>query len=117
MAEGMAKKILGESVRVESAGLSPILGRAADEAILVMQEVYGVDISRHIPKNIVEMPLREYELIVVLDSYVYNTIKKLATDLADRLLLWNIQDPYGSELDVYRQVAATIWSEIQEELL
>jgi protein-tyrosine-phosphatase len=98
-------------------GLSPILDSAADEAILVMQEFYDVDISGHIPKSVVEMPLREYDLIVVLDGYVYNTIKKLATDLADRLVLWNIQDPFGSELDVYRRVAETIWSKIQEELL
>lgn len=117
MAEGLAKKILDQSVKIESAGLSPILDTAADDAIRIMQEVYEVDISGHVPKNVVEMPLREYDLIIVLDSYVYNTIKKLAVDLADRLVLWNIQDPYGRDRDVYRQVAETIWSNIQEDLL
>ena len=117
MAEGMAKKALGESVSVESAGLSPILDSAADEAILVMNEYYGVDISDHTPKNVVEMPLREYDLIIVLDSYVHNTIKKLATDLTDKLMLWNIPDPYGSEQDAYRQAAEKIWNKIQEYLL
>ena len=117
MAEGMAKKALGKWITVESAGLAPSFDSATFEAVSTMKELYGVDISDHIPKNVVEMPLREYDLIIVLDSYVYNTIKKLAMDLADRLILWDIQDPYGSEPDVYRQVAEKIWSEIQEYLL
>lgn len=117
MAEGMAKKALGEWITVESAGLAPSFDSATFEAVLTVKELYGVDISDHVPKNVVEMPLRDYDLIIILDSYVYNTIKKLATDLTERLMLWDIQDPYGHELDVYHKVAETIWNKIQEYLL
>ena len=117
MAEGMAKKALGDRIRVESAGLAPSFDSATPEAVRTVKELYSVDISHHVPKNVVEMPLRDYDLIIVLDSYVHNTIKKLATDLKDKLMLWDIEDPYGSELDVYRRVAEKIWNKIKEELL
>jgi protein-tyrosine phosphatase len=117
MAEGMAKKALGEKIAVESAGLAPSFDSATFEAVWTVRELYGVDISHHVPKNVVDMPLRDYDLIVVLDTYVYNTIKKLAEDLTDKLMLWDIQDPYGSELGVYHQVAETIWEKIQDCLL
>lgn len=117
MAAGMAKKLLGERVTVESAGLAASFDSATTEAVLTMKELYGVDISDHVPKNVIEMPLREYDLIIVLDSYVYDTVKKLATDLSDRLILWDLPDPYGREIGVYRQVAEKILTKIQEYLL
>jgi protein-tyrosine-phosphatase len=117
MAEGMAKKILDKDVKIDSAGLSPILDGAAEEAIRIMRELYEIDISGHVPKNIVETPVREFNLIIILDTYVHNMIKKLAPDLGDQLLLWDIPDPYGRELDVFRSVAEMIWGNIQKELL
>jgi len=117
MAEGMAKKVMDEGIRIESAGLSPVLHGAADEAILVMRELYDADISGHVPRNIIETPFREFDLIIILDNYVHKTMKRLAPDLADRLMLWSIPDPYGSDVTVYRQVAAEIWNKIQEQLL
>jgi len=116
MAEGLAKQALDDSIRIESAGLSPVLDRAAEEAILVMKELFGVDISEHMPRNITETSFRDFDLIVVLDAYVHKTLKRLASELTDKLVLWDIEDPYGSDLAVYRQVAEKIWDKIQNHL-
>jgi len=116
MAEGLAKQAFDDSIRIESAGLSPVLDRAAEEAILVMKELFRVDISEHVPRNITETSFRDFDVIIVLDTYVHNTLKRLAPELTDKLVLWDIEDPYGSDLAVYRQVAEKIWDNIQNHL-
>jgi len=53
MAEGIARKRLGASAEVASAGIGATGGPAAEEAVLVMKLVYGQDISSHIARPVV----------------------------------------------------------------
>jgi len=117
MAEGLAKKALGESVHVESAGLAPAFDSAAPEAVELMKKNYGVDISHHVPKNVTETPVRTFDRVIVLDGYVFKTIRSLVPDLGDKLLFWDIEDPFGKSMEVYTRAAEKIWDCIQKSLL
>ena len=77
MAEGLAKKMLGNRAEVESAGLMPMFEGAASEAVAVMSELFDLNISQHRPRDISELSLGDYDHIIVLDTYVHNTLSKV----------------------------------------
>ncbi len=117
MAEGLARKMLGDKVRVESAGLMPMFESAAPDAVAVLRELYDVDISHHRPRDITSLSLGDYDHIIVLDSYVYHTIDKYAKDLSDRLILWETEDPYGQDKEAYERVAKWLEAHLREHLV
>lgn len=117
MAEGLAKQILGERATLESAGLMPMFEGAAPEAIAVLKELFDVDISQHRPKDLAELSLDDYNRIIVLDTYVYNTLKKIRKDDSDKLVLWATEDPFGQDRETYERVALWLNSHLREHLI
>jgi protein-tyrosine phosphatase len=116
MAEGLAKKVLGNRVRIESAGLTPVFAGAAPEAIDVLLDIYGIDISPHRTKNITDVPLDEFDQIIVLDVYVYELLLKRYSKLSDRFVLWDTEDPFGKDFDAFKKTAASLYSRIEKKL-
>ena len=108
MAEGLARKLLGEEVRVESAGLAPAFEGAQPEAVEVMDDLYGVDISGHDTHDVFTLSLEDYQWIIALDAYVHETLKVRFPGLGERLFLWDIDDPYGRPRRAYEQSARLI---------
>ena len=64
MAEGLAKFILGEQIRIESAGLAPILDGATHDAIAVLHQEYDIDISHHKARSVTDIPIDLFERII-----------------------------------------------------
>ncbi len=108
MAEGLARKLLGEEVLVESAGLAPAFEGAQPEAVEVMDDLYGVDISGHGTHDVFALSLEDYQWIIALDAYVHETLKVRFPGLGERLFLWDIDDPYGRPRRAYAQSARLI---------
>lgn len=116
MAEGLAKKILGDKVEVESAGLMPMFEGAAPDAVAILKELFDVDISSHRPRDVSELSLGEYDRIFVLDTYVYNTMRKHMKDLSEKLVLWDTEDPFGQDREAYERVAKWLNTHLREHL-
>jgi protein-tyrosine-phosphatase len=108
MAEGLAGKLMQGQLRFESAGISDAFVGAQPEAVEVMQDVYGVDISSHVTREVSEELLRRFDGTIVLDSYVFNVIKNQFPQWEERLYLWDIDDPYGRPKKAYEQTAKLI---------
>lgn len=113
IAEGLAKRILGEKFLVQSAGSNPS-GRVHRMAIQVLEEV-GIDASEQFSKSWDQIDLQSIDLVVTLCAeeicpVVPSKVKKMH---------WPIQDPamaQGSEeerLNAFRKAR----EEIQEKLL
>lgn len=117
MAEGLAKSLLGEQTRIESAGLAPILDGATSDAIEVLHEVYDIDISNHTARAVADISLDLFQHIVVLDAYVFDTLEGRYPSQADRFILWDIEDPYGQGKGVYKKTAEIIKSSIEKNLV
>jgi protein-tyrosine-phosphatase len=117
MAEGLARKILGDKAEVESAGLMPMFESAAPDAIAILNELFDVDISQHRPKDVSALSLGEYDRIIVLDTYVYNTMSKLMKDHSDNLVLWDTEDPFGQDRETYERVAKWLNAHLREHLI
>jgi protein-tyrosine-phosphatase len=116
IAEGLAKLILGEHIRIESAGLVPILEGATHDAIQVLDEVYGVDISHHKARSVADIQIAFFEQVIMLDAYVFEALKRRYPSLSDRFTLWDIEDPYGQDTGAYRKTAETIKNLIEKHL-
>jgi protein-tyrosine phosphatase len=117
IAEGLAKLILGEQIRIESAGLAPILNGATHDAIDILHELYAIDISHHAARSVADIQIGFFEHIVVLDAYVCETLKNRYHDLADTFILWDIEDPYGQDRNAYQKTAETIENLIEKHLV
>ena len=93
MAEAMAKKILGDNVFIESAGISTSEEKPLEEVIDFMQKAYGIDVSVHRSRNFKDLEMDLYDCVFVLDKTAYYILKYNYKIPSDKLVLWEIQDP------------------------
>jgi arsenate reductase (thioredoxin) len=110
MAEAIARYHAPKLVEVESAGIAP-LGRVAPEALAVLQES-GIRAEGHYSKSINEV-LQFFEPQIVVNM----SGRKLSGWFATREILnWKVEDPYGSELEVYRRICRNIEDKVKKLL-
>ncbi|UCE41499.1 MAG: low molecular weight protein arginine phosphatase [Candidatus Aminicenantes bacterium] len=117
MAEGLAKLILGEQIRIESAGLAPLLNGATHDAIEVLRELHDIDISHHTARSVSDIHIGLFEHIIALDAYVFEALKNRHPSLSVRFTLWDIEDPYGQDMSAYQKTAETIKGLIEKHLV
>jgi protein-tyrosine-phosphatase len=116
MAEGLAKKLLGDGAKVESAGLSPIFKIAQEKAVEVMKELFDVDISSHRPRRIKDVSPDKFDFVIALDKLVHLGLQKHYGIDSGKLILWEISDPFSQKLKAYRDCAENIHRCLQEFL-
>ncbi|NNC38365.1 MAG: arsenate reductase ArsC [Acidimicrobiales bacterium] len=63
MAEGLARKLFGDSANIQSAGSAP--AGVNPFAVAVMKEV-GIDLSTHRSKNVMDINMNQIDLIITL---------------------------------------------------
>ena len=112
MAEGIAKKYFKNCAEFESAGISINFDKAADNSIIALKELYNIDISNHIPDLIDKKNLKKYTKIIVLDDFVYNGLLKNYNEIENKLILLKINDPFGQDLEKYKETAKTIYKKL-----
>lgn len=88
MAEGIARKELGDQFEVYSAGMQPM--KIHPMALETMKEI-GVDLSMHKSKSINEVPWKEMDLIVTLCGTSSNGLPPLPRTV--KRLHWPVPDP------------------------
>lgn len=100
MAEGFAKEYAGNILEVYSAGTDPSPG-VKPNAVKVMDEV-GIDISKHYPKLMEEIPSKLDILITMGCGVECPYIPcKLRED-------WGLDDPAGQPMGVFRETREII---------
>lgn len=117
MAEGLAKMILGEQVRIESTGLALILNGATHESIAVLHELYDIDISHHTARSVADIQIALFDHIIILDVYVHEALKNRCPTLSDKFILWDVEDPYGQDISSFRKTAEIIKNLIEKHLV
>ena len=105
MAEGMFKKLLeekGESgIDCSSAGLATFDGRPASDNAQAVALEYGVDISEHKSRMLTRSIARKADL-------QYETLNRMIPDERLYVLADGVDDPYGCDIEVYRECAKKI---------
>jgi protein-tyrosine-phosphatase len=115
MAEGLANKYLALDIHSESAGSSApnsIEPNANPKSVQVMRE-YGIDITDHCSRNL--------QTVLSLSSPFTRIVCMSAGNAAgvpsqfhDKVVVWDVPDPYGQDRDVYRHTAVVIKRKLQE---
>ena len=116
MAEGIAKKMSKGKAYVESAGIAAWGRNASEEAIKVMRNEFDIDISGHNPTDVKNLSISNFDYIVTMDSYIDTIIRKGYQTKSNKIISWNINDPYGKSIDDYKKCANVIQAHIQNLL-
>ncbi len=106
MAEGWAKHLAGDKLDVYSAGSKPS-GIVSANAVSVMKEV-GVDISSQSSKGFADLPHKEFDYVITMgcgDVCPFYPAKQK--------LDWQIEDPIGQGLDVFRRARDEIGARVK----
>jgi len=105
MAEAFAESFGAKGVKAYSAGSHP-KGKVNPQAIQVMQEK-GLDLSRKNSKSIQDLPEKSFDYVVTMGcGEECPFIPSKAT------LSWEIPDPKGKDLDVFREVRDLIGQKV-----
>jgi arsenate reductase len=109
MAEALAKQFASDVIQPSSAGLSP-LGRIADTTRRVLLE-RGVSVDGQHSKGLGEANPSVAELIVNLTGIPG---EKLFPFPQAEVEDWEVGDPYGEDLEIYRRVCDEIEERLKE---
>ena len=107
IAEAITKKLFGQIVYVDSAGVK--CGVLDPFAVVVMGEI-AIDLSRHRPKTFNDLLDGSYDLIVSLAPQAHHRAVEMTRTMACEVEYWNTFDPTivegnrESRLEAYRNV-------------
>jgi protein-tyrosine-phosphatase len=114
IAEAVARRALPEEAIVESAGLQAIEGnRATAEAIEAAAEL-GLYLLDHRARPVTTLDLASYDRIIALTPAIGRTLERQFKIPRERLVILDVDDPYGCSLEIYRDCAAQLEREVQQ---
>jgi len=107
MAEAMANRYGKGRVKAWSAGSSP-LGSITPKTYDVMEEK-GISLEEHWSKSLEDVPMDEMDVVVGMGCEV---ICPVPVGFKGRVIEWNIPDPFGHNLDYFRNVRDLIQRQV-----
>jgi len=119
MAQGLALDMLsrrkkqGEQIAVRSAGVMAAADSPASaQAVAVMQEVYGIDISSHKSKAINQDDMEKAAIILTMTEGHKSRLLSIFPQYEAKIQKLgknkDIKDPFGGSFEVYEACAAEI---------
>jgi protein-tyrosine-phosphatase len=114
MAEVIARVAYGGMIQADSAGISPGTGPIFPETAFVLSKFYGVDLSGHKPRHILEFPVANYDYILAMDSPVFMRLSEMKEIPKDKLFGWEVPDPCGLGIEAYERTALQIEDDLEK---
>jgi protein-tyrosine-phosphatase len=113
LAAAVASALLGPRVHAESAGVTETGRPAASDAIAVLQERFGIDLSTHRSRHLDEVALAQFAILIALDPIVYAPLREQCPVPPPEILLWPVHDPYLEGLGAYHQCLTELQTTIE----
>ena len=111
MADAFAKRRYGEFAQFHSAGLYPLEPELADVTLDTLRFEFGIKVDRHVPHAVKDFDLTEFTYVVAMDKEVGRELRKLTPR---DVIVWNIKDPWGSDLAELKRCALKILGRLAE---
>lgn len=120
MAEGIMNKLAKDNelnIKSQSAGIfANPNSKVSNEAVLASQK-YNVDISSHVSKQLIPQLISDSDLILTMTQGHKMILKEIAPDKVFTINEYagtggDISDPYGGDLEEYKQVCEEIYNSI-----
>lgn len=102
-----------QGVTAESAGTYPGFA-VAENSVSLASELAGVDISEHQPRDVRELELSSFDVVIALDESIAAELEAVPLPPSCRLVRWDVRDPYGETMDGYRLCAEQIAAALDE---
>lgn len=122
MAEVIAKDIFNKrkmNIEIISRGIAVYFPSEANENSLKAMEVYGLDLSKHIAKQITQEDINSCNLIYTMTKQHKNFIERFSENNVSNKVFTlkeyvkangvDISDPYGGDIDVYKSCAEELY--------
>jgi protein-tyrosine-phosphatase len=106
MAQGFAETIGKGKIEVHSAGSRP--SSQIDPLVTEVMKEKGIDLSEKRPKSLNDLPPIEMDYLVTMGCE-----ETCPAVLSKRILEWEIPDPKGKSIDVFRNVRDTIEKKVK----
>lgn len=107
LAEAFARKLAADVIEPSSAGLSPF-GRIAEPTMAIGVE-FGLSFDGQFSKGLETVDLAQSDLVVNMTGMPGRGLFGTAKRVVD----WEVGDPFGEDLGVYRQIAEEIEEKIR----
>ena len=109
MAEGILRDLAGDKVSVSSAGIAAGISTASKKSVDAMAEI-GIDISGHTSKQLTPDMMAEADLILTMTKAHKMILVMSQPEFKEKIMTlseWaetdeDVSDPYGGDLDKYR---------------
>lgn len=101
MAEGFAEALGREDVEVYSAGSNP--SSQIDPSVIEVMKEKGIDLGTKRPKGLNDLPPTEMDYLVTMGCE-----ESCPAIPAKRIIEWEIPDPKGKPIELYREIRDTI---------
>jgi len=92
IADALLKKILPE-IEVDSAG-TRAYHKNLDKTVEFLKSEGALEYLKKAPEPLDSKNLKEYSLIIVMEQEHKESILKICPKCNNRIVVWNIQDPY-----------------------
>jgi protein-tyrosine-phosphatase len=109
MAEGFAEALGREDVEVYSAGSNP--SSQIDPSVIEVMKEKGIDLGTKRPKSLDDLPKVEMDYLVTMGCE-----ETCPAILAKKTIEWEIPDPKGKSMDVFRDIRDRIENKVRDLL-
>ena len=106
MAEGFAEALGKGKVKVFSAGSSP--ASQIDALVIEVMKEKGIDLSNKRPKGLNDLPPSEMDFLITMGCE-----ETCPAILAKKIIEWDIPDPKGKPIDIFRKVRDLIEDKVR----
>ena len=112
LAEALLKK-LRPDLDVDSAGLHVAIP-IATETRNYLKKLNAEQYLKSSPENLDEKNLRAYDVIVAMQPRHKNAVLRKCPECENRIVVWNIEDPYFEEQKVAEKIYSNIKNNVKE---
>jgi protein-tyrosine-phosphatase len=106
MAQGFAEALGQEKLEVFSAGSNP--SSSIDPLVIEVMKEKGIDLSGKRPKSLDDLPPVEMDYLVTMGCE-----ETCPAVLTKKIIEWDIPDPKGKSIELYREIRDIIDHEVR----
>jgi len=111
MVEAIARDKFGTTVEVASVGLYPQQAGDSQMALETLSAYFNLDASNHVPRSITEVDGNTFDYVVAMDPKIAKQLPNLQDG---KVIIWEIDDPWGDDAEEYLKCAKSINKEVSK---
>ncbi len=128
IAQGLCREMLAARLGVDTAELedhgfivvsagtgSSLSGSPSDQAVQVMRS-RGIDISDHLTQPLEKKLVAEADFVFAMTAAHERKAVELCPEVGARVTVFDVGDPFGSDMETYRKAADRIERSLKQEL-